>query len=53
MLGFAESNVQPLSTYATGLLAGAMEEQDIAMNFKDANARLVNKFVLISVFHPF
>ena len=42
LVGFAESNLQPISSYATGLLAGCMEEQDIAVNFKDANARLVS-----------
>ncbi len=41
LVGFAESNVQPLSSYASGLLAGCMEVQDIAVNFKEANARLV------------
>lgn len=36
---------QPLRTYATGLLGGAMENQDIAANYRDENSQLV-AFVL-------
>lgn len=32
---------EPLKSYATGLLAAAVEVQDIAGNLKDINARLV------------
>ncbi|KAJ8302050.1 hypothetical protein KUTeg_021037 [Tegillarca granosa] len=38
---WAESADEPLRSYATGLLAGAMELQDIATNFKDQNAKMV------------
>uniref|UniRef100_A0A8B9GED6 DDB1- and CUL4-associated factor 1 n=1 Tax=Amazona collaria TaxID=241587 RepID=A0A8B9GED6_9PSIT len=31
---------QPLRTYATGLLGGAMENQDIAANYRDENSQL-------------
>ena len=31
----------PLRSYATGLLAGAMELQDVADKFKEANATMV------------
>uniref|UniRef100_A0A2K6ETX0 DDB1- and CUL4-associated factor 1 n=1 Tax=Propithecus coquereli TaxID=379532 RepID=A0A2K6ETX0_PROCO len=32
---------QPLRTYSTGLLGGAMENQDIAANYRDENSQLV------------
>ncbi|KAL3852286.1 hypothetical protein ACJMK2_015948 [Sinanodonta woodiana] len=38
---WAESAEDPLRSYATGLLAGAMELQDVASNFKENNATLV------------
>lgn len=40
---WAESETTPplLQTYATGLLASAMEMQDTAANFRESNARLV------------
>ncbi|XP_025420180.1 protein mahjong isoform X4 [Sipha flava] len=38
---WAENSPEPLQTYATGLLAAAMEINDIAANFKDDNKRLV------------
>ncbi|XP_037077224.1 DDB1- and CUL4-associated factor 1-like [Pollicipes pollicipes] len=41
LFGWAESAPEPLRSYATGLLAAAMEVQDIAGNFRDSNARLV------------
>lgn len=43
LLQWAESENTPplLQAYATGLLAAAMEVQDIAANFREANARLV------------
>ena len=41
LVGFAESTVNPLSSYAVGVLADCMEDQDFAASFKDNNARLV------------
>ncbi|KAH7974873.1 hypothetical protein HPB49_020597 [Dermacentor silvarum] len=43
LLQWAESESTPplLHAYATGLLAAAMEVQDIAANYREANARLV------------
>ena len=34
LFGWAESAQEPLRSYATGLLAAAMEVQDIAGNFR-------------------
>ncbi|CAG2115601.1 unnamed protein product, partial [Medioppia subpectinata] len=41
LFNWAESASDPLQSYATGLLAAAMEVQDIATNSKDQNARLL------------
>uniref|UniRef100_A0A8D8ZHS1 Protein mahjong n=2 Tax=Cacopsylla melanoneura TaxID=428564 RepID=A0A8D8ZHS1_9HEMI len=41
LFSWAENSVEPLQTYATGLLAAAMEVQEIATNFKELNTRLV------------
>ncbi|KAJ9579265.1 hypothetical protein L9F63_024628, partial [Diploptera punctata] len=41
LFSWAEKSVQPLQSYATGLLAAAMEVQDLAANFREQNARLV------------
>ncbi|XP_063231311.1 protein mahjong isoform X2 [Bacillus rossius redtenbacheri] len=41
VFSWAEKSVQPLQSYATGLLAAAMEVQDIAANFREQNAKLV------------
>uniref|UniRef100_T1J9J0 DDB1- and CUL4-associated factor 1 n=1 Tax=Strigamia maritima TaxID=126957 RepID=T1J9J0_STRMM len=38
---WAENSPEPLRSYATGLLAAAMEIQDIAGNFREQNSRLV------------
>ncbi|XP_066554396.1 ddb1 and cul4 associated factor 1 isoform X2 [Amia ocellicauda] len=38
---WAQEAEQPLRTYATGLLAGAMENQDIAANYREENSLLV------------
>nr|XP_014341962.1 PREDICTED: protein VPRBP isoform X2 [Latimeria chalumnae] len=38
---WAREAEQPLRTYATGLLAGAMENQDIAANYREENLQLV------------
>nr|XP_022300005.1 DDB1- and CUL4-associated factor 1-like isoform X2 [Crassostrea virginica] len=41
LLHWAEFCDDPLRSYATGLLAGAMELQDVADKFKEANATMV------------
>lgn len=38
---WAESAEEPLRSYATGLLAAAMEVQDIAIGFRDQNTRML------------
>ncbi|ELU17976.1 hypothetical protein CAPTEDRAFT_202659, partial [Capitella teleta] len=38
---WAEGGEEPLSSYAIGLLAGAMDVQDIVVKFKDFNSRIV------------
>lgn len=40
---WAQEAEQPLRIYATGLLAGAMENQDIAANYREENSVLVSK----------
>ncbi|PNF26674.1 DDB1- and CUL4-associated factor 1 [Cryptotermes secundus] len=41
LFSWAEKSIQPLQSYATGLLAAAMEVQDIAANFREQNSHLV------------
>ncbi|XP_072941245.1 protein mahjong [Epargyreus clarus] len=41
LVNWATSSPEPLQCYATGLLAAAMEVQEIATNFRDLNAILV------------
>ncbi|XP_054275283.1 protein mahjong-like isoform X2 [Macrosteles quadrilineatus] len=41
LFSWAEKSSEPLQTYATGLLAAAMEVQDIAAAFREQNGRLV------------
>lgn len=41
LYGWAEKSTEPLQTYATGLLAAAMEVQDIAAGFREENGKLV------------
>ncbi|XP_049883163.1 protein mahjong isoform X2 [Pectinophora gossypiella] len=41
LVNWASNSPEPLQCYATGLLAAAMEVQDIATNFRDLNAMLV------------
>ncbi|GBP38183.1 Protein mahjong [Eumeta japonica] len=41
LVGWARSAPEPLQSYATGLLAAAMEVQEIAANFRELNASLV------------
>ncbi|XP_055838822.1 protein mahjong isoform X1 [Episyrphus balteatus] len=42
---WAEESVEPLQSYATGLLAAAMEVTDIAVTFRELNTRLVPKMI--------
>lgn len=42
LISWAEIAEDPLRSYATGLLGGAMEIQDVAANFKEQNTRLVS-----------
>lgn len=44
---WAQEAEQPLRIYATGLLAGAMENQDIAANYREENSVLVSKVSLL------
>lgn len=44
---WAQEAEQPLRIYATGLLAGAMENQDIAANYREENSVLVRKEILL------
>ncbi|XP_057334525.1 DDB1- and CUL4-associated factor 1 isoform X2 [Microplitis mediator] len=41
LFSWAEKSSEPLRSYATGLLAAAMEVQDIATGFREQNANLV------------
>ncbi|XP_075228537.1 lisH and WD40 domain-containing protein mahjong isoform X6 [Lycorma delicatula] len=41
LYNWAEKSSEPLQTYATGLLAAAMEVQDIAAGFREENGKLV------------
>lgn len=41
LFAWATESPEPLQTYATGLLAAAMEVQDIAVVFRDKNAQMV------------
>lgn len=40
LFSWAEKGPEPLQSYATGLLAAAMELQDLAANFREQNAHL-------------
>ena len=40
LFAWAEKGAEPLQSYATGLLASAMELQDLAANFREQNAHL-------------
>ena len=40
LFAWAEKGPEPLQSYATGLLASAMELQDLAANFREQNAHL-------------
>ncbi|KAK9743853.1 hypothetical protein QE152_g8253 [Popillia japonica] len=41
LIKWTTNSIEPLQSYATGLLAAAMEIPDIATRFRDSNARLV------------
>ncbi|XP_050525532.1 protein mahjong isoform X2 [Daktulosphaira vitifoliae] len=41
LFSWAEQSAEPLQTYATGLLASAMEIQEIAASFRESNNKLV------------
>lgn len=41
LYSWAEKSEEPLQSYATGLLAAAMEVPDIAVGFREQNTRLV------------
>lgn len=41
LYNWAENSEDPLSSYATGLLAAAMEVQDIAVGFREQNTRMI------------
>ena len=41
LFSWAESGPEPLRTYATGLLAAAMDVPEIAASFRDYNTHLV------------
>lgn len=44
LIDWAQTAPNPLQSYAAGLLASAMEIQDLAAVFKDSNATLVTVF---------
>ena len=41
LFSWAEKSSEPLQSYATGLLAAAMEVQDIATGFREQNGKMV------------
>ncbi|KAH8389326.1 hypothetical protein KR215_001045, partial [Drosophila sulfurigaster] len=45
LYNWAEDSIEPLQSYATGLLAAAMEVSDIAISCRDQNMRLVPKMI--------
>ncbi|XP_054737042.1 protein mahjong isoform X2 [Anastrepha obliqua] len=45
IFGWAEDSIEPLQSYATGLLGAAMEVTEIAVSFKEHNARLIPKIL--------
>ncbi|KAL7738429.1 hypothetical protein ACLKA6_006742 [Drosophila palustris] len=45
LYNWAEDSIEPLQSYATGLLAAAMEVSDIAISCRDQNLRLVPKMI--------
>lgn len=45
IFGWAEDSIEPLQSYATGLLAAAMEVTEIAVSFREPNIRLIPKML--------
>ncbi|XP_037947089.1 protein mahjong isoform X2 [Teleopsis dalmanni] len=45
LYSWAEDSIEPLQSYATGLLASAMEVQEVVMSFREYNVRLVPKLL--------
>ncbi|XP_011187947.1 protein mahjong isoform X2 [Zeugodacus cucurbitae] len=45
IFGWAEDSIEPLQSYATGLLGAAMEVTEIAVSFKEHNVRLIPKML--------
>ncbi|KAL5291108.1 VPRBP family protein [Megaselia abdita] len=45
IFGWAEDSIEPLQSYATGLLAAAMEVTEIAVAFREPNIRLIPKML--------
>ena len=45
LVQWAQTAEEPLRSYSIGLLAGAMEMQDIATNFRDTNDTLVRSHI--------
>lgn len=41
LLKWAHNSVEPLQSYATGLLAAAMDVQEVATKYRDQNGRLI------------
>lgn len=52
---WAEDSIEPLQSYAAGLLAAAMEVTDIAVKFRDQSSRLIPKIIkrlhMLQAFH--
>lgn len=45
IFGWAEDSIEPLQSYATGLLGAAMEVTEIAVSFREHNVRLIPKML--------
>ncbi|CAD7012783.1 protein mahjong [Ceratitis capitata] len=45
IFNWAEDSIEPLQSYATGLLASAMEVPDIVTSYKEHNCRLIPKLI--------
>lgn len=51
LLTWARNAAEPLRSYATGLLGGAMDIQDVAHDHKDANVNLVGASLFFLFFY--
>ena len=47
LIDWTQNAEDPLRSYATGILAGPMELQDIAANYKEKNSLLVNNYSVL------